>query len=205
MATKQNLINSNHAKLRECSAQLGEERRKLESLKKRKNERLEIRQKIQNLQRAAAEERARLASQGIVVKSQQTLQRIGDADTALGLTIPAEIVRLGGMDRSGGLALSPHDHAYLSSLPSIPHLRARLAAYNANAEALKSVAGNLKSRSSELEEGFRKVVALCTGVPMEKVEGLLAGLVRAVESEEEGVEVARVREFLRRVEETGKE
>lgn len=43
-------------------------------------------------------------------------------------------------------------------------------------------------------------MSLCTGVPEDQVELLLGSLVKAVESETgDGVEVGRVREFLRKV------
>jgi hypothetical protein len=50
---------------------------------------------------------------------------------------------------------------------------------------------------------YRKVVALCTGVPEDKVEESLPSLVAAVESETQNVgeqDVGRVRDFLRKVE-----
>jgi hypothetical protein len=57
----------------------------------------------------------------------------------------------------------------------------------------------LRSRSAELEEKYKKVVSLCTGVEENKVGGLLDGLVKAVESEGRMVEVNRIRDFLRKV------
>ncbi|KAK3062512.1 hypothetical protein LTS18_003918, partial [Coniosporium uncinatum] len=74
----------------------------------------------------------------------------------------------------------------------------------------------LRSRSGQLEGMYRKVVSLCTGVEERRVEEMLGGLVVAVESEgasgglhkiggpwivegSGGMEVGRVREFLRKV------
>lgn len=88
-------------------------------------------------------------------------------------------------------------------IPDTPSLlRARLHAYYDHNADLRRQADELKSRSSELEVLYRKVVALCTGVPEERVEESLGQLVSAVESERGGLgegEVGRVREFLRRV------
>ncbi|KAK4544485.1 hypothetical protein LTR36_004056 [Oleoguttula mirabilis] len=85
-------------------------------------------------------------------------------------------------------------------------LEARLNAYLAHNASLQKQADELKSRSSELEGMYRKVVSLCTGVAEDKVEESLPALVAAVESERGGLgeqEVGRVREFLRRVDGTG--
>lgn len=93
-----------------------------------------------------------------------------------------------------------------NNVPSPPTLRARLNAYFANNAQLRKQADELKSRSSELEGMYRKVVSLCTNVPEEKVEESLPALVAAVESERGALgeqEVGRVRDFLRRVDGTG--
>lgn len=94
----------------------------------------------------------------------------------------------------------------LSLLPPLSHLRALGAAYEANNQRLGDDAAELQSRSVKLEEMYRKVVALCTGVPEGRVEESLGALVAAVESEKGGLgreEVVRVREFLMKVEGVG--
>jgi len=81
-------------------------------------------------------------------------------------------------------------------------LRGRFNAYLTNNHRLQHVADQLRSRSTELESMYRKVVSLCTGVSEDKIEESLPALVAAVESERGGIgeqEVRRVREFLRRV------
>jgi hypothetical protein len=53
---------------------------------------------------------------------------------------------------------------------------------------------------------YRKVVALCTGVPEDQVEASLPSLVAAVESEPLSIgeqDVGRVRDFLRKVDGAG--
>ena len=48
---------------------------------------------------------------------------------------------------------------------------------------------------------YRKVVSLCTKVDEDRVDSVLEGLVQALDSDPlDGVEVGRVREFLRKVE-----
>jgi regulatory protein SWI6 len=59
----------------------------------------------------------------------------------------------------------------------------------------------LKEKDGQLEQMYRKVVSLCTKVEESRIEECLESLVAALDSEEgEGVEVGRVREFLRKVE-----
>lgn len=58
---------------------------------------------------------------------------------------------------------------------------------------------DLQSKSSELANKYRKVVGLCTGTPVEKVDQVAPKLLRAIESEP-NVDLRRIREFLTRVE-----
>lgn len=82
-------------------------------------------------------------------------------------------------------------------------LSARVKAVSRHNAQLEHHAAQLRSRSTELEALYRKVVAKCTGVREGDVERNLEGLVAAVESEnwvgEDGRDVGRVRDFLRRV------
>ncbi|KAK9473092.1 uncharacterized protein V1510DRAFT_119386 [Dipodascopsis tothii] len=84
--------------------------------------------------------------------------------------------------------------------PDIPVLKARIAAYKINNTRLNGFAQGLRGRSSDLEEKFRKVVALCTGVHENRIDSLLEGLVQAVQSDPAEVDIARVAGFLRNVE-----
>src|SRR6266496_986758 len=69
--------------------------------------------------------------------------------------------------------------ACLQSLPSANILRARCQKCSSDNE-------RRRSRSVELERKYKKIVSLCTGVGEGKVEGLLDGLVKVVESEGRG-------------------
>ncbi|KZF23354.1 hypothetical protein L228DRAFT_260194 [Xylona heveae TC161] len=201
MRAKQDQINQAHAKLRECSAILGEERRNFELLQQKAAERTEMKQKIQNLRRAAEEQKLKMAQSGIVNgdSSPPLHLVVGHADEGNVVKleeVPADILNVS--------EISQLDHqslAYLSSLPSVDVLQGRLAAYVANNANLREYSKKLKSQSGELEERYRRVVSLCTGVAENSVESLLGGLVAAVESEGgDIVEVGRVRDFLRKVE-----
>ena len=78
-------------------------------------------------------------------------------------------------------------------------LQARVRAYKANESKLKQVINELNENSKALENKFRRVVALCTGVPEDKIDTILDGLVQAVESDPDEVDMGRVVGFLKKV------
>lgn len=202
LQSKQSLIDQTHSKLRETSSLLASERRRLTALQRKALERKLLRQKIANLRRANEELCQELAL-GSGSASQFDLRtdiKIGEADA--GLEINAG--QLPESEAGQPLKVLPAQSEYLASLPPTEVLLARVAAYRRNNGQLEAQSKSLQSRSSELEGQLRRVVAICTGVPEEKVDSMVEGLVAAVESERgEDVEVGRVREFLRRVEGTG--
>ena len=206
MQSKQDLIDATHAQLRECSAMLGDERRKLETLQKKANERAKRQEKIANLRRAAHEQRMRLAQAGMVNGDSGASTRLGDADAGLAVAtddMPASLLlHLSDPNTNAGSALLDGSAVeFLAGMPPAAVLRARLAAYENNNARLRDQAAALRSRSSDLEAQYRRVISLCTGAPEGEVEKLLAGLVEAIESEgAEVMELGRLREFLRRVE-----
>jgi regulatory protein SWI6 len=195
MATKQSIIDSIHTQLRSSSAHLGEERRRLERLQRLAKERDERKQKISNLRHAADEEvyhlqQLKQQNPHISINSSNGQEMyLGEADTAFSALPP-------GMNPADILH-SPH---LASSLPSPAALRARLQAYRENNARLEGAVSELKGRSREVEGKYRKVISLCTKVPEERIDDVLEGLWRAVESEAGDVELGRVREFLGRVE-----
>src|SRR3954464_10353454 len=97
MDAKQAQIDSIHVKLRESSALLGQERSRLDALRKETKEREERKLKIANLRRAAEEERSRLAQlqQQYGQINNEGDMRLGDADKALAIpggAIPANVL-----------------------------------------------------------------------------------------------------------------
>ena len=119
--------------------------------------------------------------------------------------------------------LNPTQLTYASnSLPSSLVLRSRATVYKSLNSRLERETLKLRNESAEVEATLREVVALCTGTKVGDVDGIVEGLGRAVGSEEGenmgasaggeghadgerilgkgGLDVNRVREFLRRVE-----
>lgn len=75
-------------------------------------------------------------------------------------------------------------------------LKARIQAYKDNEEYLTNLSNTLNERSMTLENKFRHVVLLCTGVDESKVDGLLEGLVQAVETDLDETDITKVGFFL---------
>lgn len=192
MQAKQSVIDSIHAELREASALLGEEQRRLERLQTRAKERGERKQKIANLQKAAEEEQFRLSQiqqQHSHMANGDGPMRLGDADKVF-LPLPLGLLSNGKL----------HDAHLAASLPPVSVLQSRLNAYTANNEALEAEVRSLKSKSHDLEAKYRRIISLCTGEDEDKIDGELNKLCRAVDSEHGDVEVGRMREFLQKIE-----
>lgn len=186
MEAKQLQIDTIQNKLREASAKTGEERRAFEARQERKRQREDRRLKLENLSRAAEEESVRLLQ--LQNKYNQATSNIdmhlGDADKALAPpTIPEDEV---------------HKERSLQQLPSAHVLQARLNAYKANNDLLERSVRKLKSKDSGRIAKFKKIISLCTKVEIDKVDGVIEGLARAVNSERD-IELHRVREFLSKV------
>ncbi|KAK9238354.1 hypothetical protein V1525DRAFT_341814 [Lipomyces kononenkoae] len=105
------------------------------------------------------------------------------------------------VEASSSRTIDPTKLKVVGPVPPIPVLRARIAAYKRNAAQLSVLAQILRGRSSDLEDKFRGVVAMCTGVPKADVDSLLEGLVQAVQSDPAEVDMSRVAGFLRKVDE----
>jgi len=204
MQEKQTLIDATHNSLREASASLLTERQRLSLLQSNASDRKALRHRLATLHAANAQHRLRVAAKdNVSVLDVRTNISIGEADA--GLLVDTTVLPLNLLDSpSPPHALTPEQKSYLSTLPSPILLQARARGYRKINTALEADVKGFSERSIGLEDQLRRVVALCTGVEESRVDEMVGGLVRAVESEGGGdVEVGRVREFLRRVEEEG--
>ncbi|KAK5007861.1 hypothetical protein LTR28_004747 [Elasticomyces elasticus] len=182
-------IDKLNAQIRELSAIQKQELEDFCALQRKAKSRTEREQKIANLKREVAERRARHVT-SCPAQGKIPVPAVGAADVPLRMSPHV----------SSHENTPLHDHVTTPGSSRIH--RAHLAAYRTNNADLSTLSKTLQSRSGDLEAQYRKVVSLCTGVPEERVEGCLTGLVAAVESERGGglEEVGRVREFLRLVE-----
>ena len=130
---------------------------------------------------------------------------VGEADKGLdfaGRLGYVEQLFPGGMT-DPSMSLTQDQANFLAVLERAEVLAGRAKAYQQHNNMLEGRSKDLKVRSIELEERYKKIVSLCTGAEVEKVDELLDGLVQAVISEQKEMadssELGRVREFLRLV------
>lgn len=201
MKEKDEVLNKTNAALKESSSSLLEERKKLEELSGKAREKEELEQKINNLKRFSQGLRQQLAATS---KVQEDVQ-VGEADK--GLDLEGRIHKVDQLF-PGGVHdltnnLNQEQITLLTSLERAEVLTGRVQAYQTHNALLDNEARGLKGRSKELEEKYRKIISFCTGTPDDKVDELLDQLVQAVISEHKdmasGVDLTRVRDFLRTV------
>lgn len=224
---KQDAIDQTNELITQLSSQQKQEQQRLESLRARLRLRQDRAKRISNLKRWLEPQRHMLSVNAGAIDLHDK-KRIGYADAeGAGLLIkeddlPYELRQAGDhLDRrasdgpaylSTPVPLDPstlnqvsHQPQYqtfvLHHIPAASVLRQRLETYTTTNTALLKRSRMLKEKDGQLEMMYRKVVSLCTKVEENRIEECLEGLVAALDSEEgEGVEVGRVREFLRKVE-----
>ncbi|KAK5700559.1 transcriptional regulator swi6 [Elasticomyces elasticus] len=182
-----------NTQIREFSAMQQADLERLREVKERVKVRGARRDRIEGLKRAIQERKgARTASKRRPAELDTTWLEGEDAEEILESNTPEN------------LSPTPAQRAFLAThhVPSPKSLQARVNAYLTHNASLQGQADELKGRSREIEDLYRRVVSLCTGVEEGMVVESLPALVAAVESERGGVreeEAGRVREFLRRV------
>jgi regulatory protein SWI6 len=202
---KTDAFDKTSAALKESGNCLVEERRKCEVLRARAREKEELQQKITNLRRGAESVRMELVQSQLQSPSLKEQVAIGEADKGLdvdGMLGYAEQLFPGGFN-DPGMQLSQDQVNFVAVLERAEAIAGRTSAYQQHNMMLEGHAKDLKVRSKELEERYKKIVSLSTGADEDRVDELLDGLVQAVISEQkemtDGNELGRVRDFLRLV------
>ncbi|KAL6702453.1 transcriptional regulator swi6 [Coniothyrium glycines] len=224
---KQDAIDRTNELITQLSSQQKQEQQKLEDLRLRLRTRQDREKRIANLKRWLEPQRHMLAvnagatdlhekrrlgyadaeGAGIIINEDDLpydlrqagdhlIRHASDGPSYLSTPLPIDPANL------TQLSHQPQYHNYaVQQLPSASLLRHRLDTYTTANAALLNRSRKLKEKDGQLEQMYRKVVSLCTKVEESRIEECLEGLVAALDSEEgEGVEVGRVREFLRKVE-----
>lgn len=202
MKEKQEALDKTHAALRESSAALKEEKARLERLRGRAREQEELEQKIKTHRRLQTTLRKDLKSTSPVGAEPV---EVGEADKGLdhnGQLHHIDPIFGGGM-HDPSIPLSQEQINFVAGMERAPVLAGRVDAYRQHNARLEQQARDLRARSNELAEKYRKIIVLCTGADESRVDELLDNLVQAVISEQkevgDGSELSRVRNFLRLV------
>ncbi|CAK4033968.1 Cell division cycle-related res2 pct1 [Lecanosticta acicola] len=193
LVSKSEEIDRLNEEIRQLSSLQKSELDKMQEIRDRVKARAERHARVANLRREIERKKAAAKKQHNRRSSNKPVDPVPEwlntSAQAMDEDVPAE-------------QLTAHQRQLVSTLPSSQAIKAHLNAYSRSNDDLQNQADQLRSKSIQLESMYRKVVALCTGVPENKVEESLPALVAAVESERGSIgeqEVGRVREFLRRV------
>lgn len=170
-------MDSLHSSLRNTSNQLSDARRSIDQLTAALKKQQVTRQIIANLHQARQDDQIR------AMHDQRDSNPMSSWETELSTILEA--------------SKQPQSSGFL---PSSLVLRTRVEALSGTVDATRSMVQGLKSRSRDVEVKYRRVVALCTGVAEGEVDAVVDGLLKAVESENVELDIARVRRFLGGVE-----
>lgn len=193
ISTKQKQIDELHARLRESTLKLSESRQNLEVLKQSEIKLNELKQRITNLDKATSDEEQRFIDQTTELGS------IGNYDVDFDADEPFRVWPIYNEFQKNPNQTPDPRNVNLQDIPPSVVLKARITAYRENERNLQNIIELLKSNSTKLESKFRRVVALCTGVEENTIDSILDGLVQAVESDPDEVDMGRVVGFLRKV------
>lgn len=216
---KQDAIDRVNDTIAQLSALQKTEQQKLETLRLRLRARQDRAKRIANLKRWLEPQRHMLAVNAGATNLHEK-RRIGYADQeGAGIVIkeddlPYDLCQAGQHlirhASDGPQYLSTPipplaiDHTHMTPLLtslSSTVLRHRLDVYTQSNASLLQRSRKLKEKDGQLEIMYRKVVSLCTKVPEERVDECINQLLAALDSDPlEGMEVGRVKEFLRKVE-----
>lgn len=178
MKAKQATLDTLHSALRHTSSLLGDTRRNAENLAGTLKRQQLAQQRVSNLAHAREDEQHRLMKE-----QSHSSQPNPSSSWETELTAMLEAAD----DSSSGIE---------GMLPSGSILRARIRAVQGRGEMTRKMVQALKGRSRDMEVKYRRVVALCTGVHENEVDAVVDGLLKAVESEKDELEIGRVRRFL---------
>jgi len=195
--SKQDSLDVTQAHLRAATRELSEQRKQIQTWQARCGELDQINQRKRNVEKALLEEeqfdwtgRTDLNGKDARESAGSAFQWRGQSSTMIGLG--------GSVDVSFSVDVEPPIPT-TDSVASLIRLR-RLKMWHARMEELTTARlRSLQGASAEKEYQCKKIVALCTGIPIDNVEDVLENLVIAVESEAQIVDIGRVSGFMQKV------
>lgn len=195
--TKQDSLDVTQAHLRAATRELSEQRKQITAVQAQCAELDLVNQRIRNLEKALEEEdkfdwtgRTELDGSDAGSTAGPAFRLRGPSSTMAGIGGTVDLSF--SIDSEPGVPTS-------DTVQSLIRLR-RLNMWHARIEKLvEQRLAKLQGASAEKEFLCKKIVALCTNVPIDKVEDLLENLVIAVESESQVIDIGRVSGFMQKV------
>ncbi|EDR13978.1 uncharacterized protein LACBIDRAFT_166037, partial [Laccaria bicolor S238N-H82] len=195
--SKQDALDVTQAHLRAATRELSEKRKQIQAWQARCGELDQINQRVRNVEKALAEEDQFDWTGRTDLNGNDARESAGPAFGWRGAN--STMVGIGGsVDVSFAVDSEPALPT-TDTVASLIKLR-RLKLWHTRIEDLvKARLKGLQGASAEKEYQCKKIVALCTGIPIDKVEEMLENLVVAVESEAQIVDIGRVSGFMQKV------
>ncbi|KAF8809482.1 transcription factor [Phlegmacium glaucopus] len=195
--TKQDALDVTQAHLRAATRELSEQRKQIQAWQARCSELDQINQRVRNVEKAVADEDQFDWTGRTDLDGNDARDLVGSAFQYRGAS--SSMIGVGGsVDVSFSVDSEP-PLPTTDSVASLIKLR-RLRLWHMRMEELvKARLKSLQGASAEKEYQCKKIVALCTGLPIDKVEEMLENLVIAVESESQIVDLGRVSGFMQKV------
>ncbi|KAK2463516.1 hypothetical protein APHAL10511_004267 [Amanita phalloides] len=195
--SKQDALDVTQAHLRAATRELAEQRKQIQAWQAKCGELDQLKQRIRNVEQALADEdqfdwtgRTNGNDKDARENAGPAFQRRGHHSTLSGMS--------GAMDMAFNLEPEP-PIPMMGTPASLIRLR-RLKMWHVRTEELiKERLQNLQGASAEKEYQCKKIVSLCTSIPVDKVEEMLENLVIAVESDAQVVDIGRVSGFMQKV------
>ncbi|KAF9482551.1 transcription factor [Pholiota conissans] len=195
--TKQDALDVTQAHLRAATRELSEQRKQIQAWQARCGELDQVSQRVRNVEKALIDEdqfdwtgRTDLDGNDARESAGAPFQYRGAGSTMIGVE--------GSVDISFSVDSEP-PLPTSDTVATLIKLR-RLRAWHVRMEELvRARLEGLQGATAEKEFQCKKIVALCTGLPIDKVEDMLENLVIAVESESQIVDLGRVSGFMQKV------
>ncbi|RDX48206.1 transcription factor [Lentinus brumalis] len=195
--SKQDALDVTQVHLRAATRELSEKRRQIQHWQARCGELDQTAQRVRNLERALADEdgfdwtgRTELDGSDAGPSAGPAFQLRGQGSTMSGLS--------GAVDIPANLEVDPTVPTG-DTAATLIRLRRQKMWYSRVEQLMETRMRSLQGASAEKEFQCKKIVALCTGVPIDRVEELLENLVVAMESEAQVIDISRVSGFMQKV------
>ncbi|KAI9063892.1 transcription factor [Trametes sanguinea] len=195
--TKQDQLDVTQAHLRAATRELSEQRKQIQQWQSRCGELDQMTQRVRNLEKAMTDEdnfdwtgRTELDGTDAGPTAGPAFQLRGEGSSMTGVG--------GAVDMPANLEVDPAVPVG-DSVANLIRLRRLKMWYSRVEQLMESRLHSLEGASAEKEFQCKKIVALCTGVPVDKVDELLENLVVAMESESQVIDISRVSGFMQKV------
>jgi hypothetical protein len=195
LSKKQEKFEHWHSKIRETAKARQIEQKRLDDLKSKSSDRVELSRRIKNLERSSEDLLVMLKEMhgGNFEPSKMTI--VGDADQDSGVDMTEfEALFAETFDPTSGF--SEKQVAYLKSLTSPEILQQRIKCYQDFNQEILAEVDHLKSKNVVLGQNYRRMVMACTGWTAEQVDEAAEGLTQCVKDlndnpvpEDEAIEI----------------